>query len=83
MFYKDYPTENIAIWLSHDRENNRRIHELAQNADNEEQLAAQIKHFVETNNPLQNSPNSLYQDILNNALINADYHQIAKDFLEE
>ena len=80
--YKDYPTESIAIWLSHDKENNRLVKELAQDANSEEHLARMIKDFVEINNPLSNPP-SLYQDILTNALINADYRQIAKEFLDE
>lgn len=41
-----------------------------------------IKDYIEENNPLEKT-NDLYKDLLNGALLEVNWNEIAKYFLEE
>ena len=81
--WRNYETWNIALWLNNDEGTYHHIRELAQESEDEGDLADKIEDLISENNPLQDSPASLYQDILGASLRSADYREIAKSFLEE
>ena len=86
----EYATRTIKIWLDNTKEKYYFCQELAAEAkeqtDNKEEqikiIAEAIETLISNENPLKDSP-SLYDDILTEALHEADYYEIAADILEE
>ena len=87
---KEYITRTIKIWLENTEDNYLYFHELAAEALDQadgdkdaaaEILADEIKEAVSNAKPTNGG--SLYDDILTNALAEADYVEIANSFLDE
>lgn len=94
--WKNYETWNVALWIDNDQGSyNERIR-LAQEAWDEAEadrsftrleqaqfdLADKLKDWIEEQNPLANDA-SLFSDLLNAALSEVDWMEIAENWLED
>lgn len=75
-------TRRVNLWLSNDYNTYQEMVSLANDAEDQEELAENIKNFVEENNPLA-SDSGMYAELLNNALSEVDYNELASDFWED
>jgi hypothetical protein len=80
--WKNYETWCIALWLDNDQGDQEMVKEWTSQVSNESELADMIKSFVEENNPLNDS-STMYTDLLQSAIDEADYYEIAKKYLDE
>ena len=86
----EYATRTIKIWIDNTEEKYNYFQALAAEAkeratDPEEVikiLAEEVKMVISEENPLKDTP-SLYDDILTEALHEADYFEIAESILDE
>lgn len=84
--WKNYETWAVISWLENDHltydiYNEWLEYEYKDNQDHTRTLADTIKEWIQQNNPLNNA--SLYTDLLNAALSEVDYYEIAEFLLNE
>lgn len=83
--WKNYETWNVALWLDNDQGSQEMVLDMARNVKDSEtatvDLADQLKDMVEENNPL-NDQSSMYTDLLNAAISEVDFMEIANNYLE-
>ena len=87
--WKNYTTWVTALWIDNDYESYQHRCELAEQVkanheDLDERiycLAANIKDWIEELNPYQEA--DLFADLLNSALSEVDWHEIAENVLSE
>ena len=95
--WKNYETWNVALWIDNDQGSYSMRTEWAQESwddtDTDDDLATRtseaasslakkIEDFVDENNPLAGD-NSMFTDILNSALAEVDYYEIAENWLDD
>jgi hypothetical protein len=89
--WKNYETWNVALWLGNDQGTYSLHCEMAQEAYDENDgdkgsaasdLAKKIEEFVDENNPLAGE-SSMFSDLLNSALSEVDYYEIAEHYLAD
>lgn len=89
--WKNYETWNVALWIDNDQGSYSQRCEMAQdawdNADGDEdeakrKLADALKDWIEEMNPLA-SEASMFSDLMNAALGEVDWYEIAENFLED
>jgi hypothetical protein len=88
--WQNYETWATALWIDNDYGSYQYCCELVEQVkeeheDNEEQtdcLAVLLKNWIEEQNPLTDSA-SLFTDLLNSALSEVDWREIAENFLSE
>lgn len=92
--WKNYETWNVALWL--DQATQKQCSEMAQSAYNNAKadgtftrlerakldLANSLKAWIEESNPLADT-NSMFSDMLNAALGEVDWYELAGNFLED
>ena len=84
--WKNYETWAVISWLENDHLTYDIYNEWLEygykdNQDHARTLADTIKEWIQQNNPLNNA--SLYTDLLNAALSEVDYYEIAEFLLNE
>jgi hypothetical protein len=88
--WTNYETWVTALWIDNDRSSYDYRNELADQAKKEHKeerdrigcLATSLKDWIEELNPLAGEAN-LFCDLLNAALSEVDWHEIAENFLSE
>jgi hypothetical protein len=80
--WKNYETWCVALWLDNDQGVQEMVYEWTSEAEDISTLADQIKDFVEENNPLIDT-STMYTDLLQSAIDEADYYEIAKSCIQE
>jgi hypothetical protein len=94
--WKNYETWAVALWLDNEEESYDESHALARAAWDDAEpdetfsraevarlaLASSIKEWIERDNPLEGK-NTLYSDLLNAALSEVDWHEIADHYLDD
>lgn len=71
--WKNYPTWAVALWLENERTMYNEVHFLLEGVPKEEQPDI-VKEYIEENAPIEGG---LYFDLLNYALEQVDYKQVA------
>jgi len=82
--FSNYETWAVKMWIDNDPGTTDHINDLIddQEIDDPGELADLIKEYIEENNPLIDDAN-LYADLLNAAIDNADYDEIAEIILND
>ena len=94
--WKNYETWNVALWIDNDQGNYNHRQSLAQDAWDDAEagrystreqnaksaLADSLKDWIEEQNPLANEA-SMFADLMNAALSEVDWYEIAENFLED
>jgi hypothetical protein len=88
--WKNYATWNVALWIDNDQGSYSTRCEMAQKCwdntlDKEDakcSLAESLKDYVEEMNPIRDQ-SSLFNDLLNAALGEVDWYEIADSFLDD
>ena len=79
--WSNYETWAVNLWLTNDEGSNRQLERMARRADDTSDLAQSIKAWVEEMMP--ELDNGLAADLLNAALGEVDWYEIAKDLKPE
>ena len=88
--WNNYETWAVALWIDNDYSSYQYRCELAEQAKEEHEdedkrencLASGLRNWIEEQNPLTDSA-SLFNDLLNSALSEVDWQEIAENFLVE
>ena len=84
--WKNYETWLVALWIDNDQSSYSYARELKdQVKDNEHaryDLSHALKEWIESDNPL-NDDATLFTDLLNAALSEVDWYEIAENYLSE
>lgn len=88
--WANYETWVTALWIDNDQNSHNYRHELAHLVRKEHKekrdrincLATSLSDWIEEMNPLADQAN-LFCDLLNAALAEVDWHEIAENFLSE
>ena len=80
--YTNYETWAIALWLDNDQGTQEYMIELTEQANKPYELADMIKDYIEENNPL-NDQASMYSDLLQSAIDNCNFDEIADNYWTE
>jgi len=83
--WKNYESWNIALWIDNDQGTYDMVREWAGELSGEDSvsdLADQIEALVEEDNPLADTT-TMYTDLLQAAIDNADYYEIAQHYIDE
>ena len=80
--WKNYETWCIKLWLDNDQGEQEYMMELTRdNLDDAHDLANVIKDYIEENMP--EIANSVYLDLLQSAINNADFREIAESYISD
>ena len=83
--YTNYQTWNVALWFDNNEDTYHLIRQMADILSLEDrswELTDWLKDFVEDKNPLSKDA-SMYSDLLDHALANVNWNEIADNILEE
>ena len=80
--WSTYETWLVALWLGNEPGTYELQREWVEQAKDACQLAGMIKDFVEEENPLGDKA-SMYLDLLNGALSEVNWHEIAESIKED
>ena len=80
--WTNYETWACALWLGNEPGTYELQREWAKQAKGVGQLADMIRDFVEEENPLSDKA-SMYSDLLNGALSEVNWHEIAESIKED
>jgi len=81
--WANYETWAVKLWLDNDEGLYNMQREMAEAVNRDKyELARAVKDFIEENNPLADTAD-LYTDLLNAAIGEADYYEIAEAILED
>lgn len=81
--YTNYETWCINLWLDNDQYTQEYMIELTEQANKPYELANMIKDYIEENNPLNDSGASVYSDLLQSAIDNCNFDEIANNYWSE
>jgi len=85
--WKNYETWDVKLWIDNEESDYEYWHERAKEIREEEEeypilsLADEMKEFYDENNPLPEA--GVYTDLLNAALGEVDWYEIAEHIMEE
>jgi hypothetical protein len=79
--WTNYETWAVKLWLDNDQGTNEDMNRLGRQAIDAYKLSKQIQEFVEEGNPLPNA--GLYTDLLNGALSEVNWYEIAEAYIED
>lgn len=79
--YKNYETWAVNLWIDNDQGMADELQDMAHHAKNVHALADAIKGWIEDMNPLSGQA-SLWSDLMNGALSEVDWHELAENALE-
>lgn len=77
--WANYETWDVYSWLSSDETTYREVQTIARRGEPGE-ASENIKHYVEDRNPLSRMRASLYMDLLQSALQDVNWYEIAEAF---
>ena len=84
--WKNYETWLVALWINNDQGTQETVLDMARECSGNEHerydLSHQLKDWIEEMNPL-NENADLFADLLNAALSEVDWYEIAKNFLHD
>jgi hypothetical protein len=80
--WTNYETWCVNLWLTNDQESYEATRELVQRSHNPYEAAQALRDWVEDTNPLQDQA-TVFTDLLNAALSEVNWHEIATHFVEE
>jgi len=82
--WKNYETWCIALWIDNEESLYREVCDMAYSYRHKEdyELADALKEYIEDMNPL-NDTATVWTDLLNAALSEVDWYEIAKNYLDE
>jgi hypothetical protein len=84
--WKNYETWIVALWINNDQGLQETVHDMARDCvDNEHanyDLSHAIKDMIEEMNPL-NDTADLFTDLLNAALSEVDWYELAESFFND
>lgn len=88
--WNNYETWATALWINTDKDRNYYCSKLAQQVKEEHEdkderencLASSLKDWIEEQNPIAENA-SLFTDLLNSALSEVDWNEIAENYLAE
>ena len=78
--WKNYETWNVALWLGNDSNTADYIDEMLEGTKDISEAADMLKDYVEEQQP--DLPASMFVDLLNAALCEVDWYEIAKTYLD-
>ena len=82
--WKNYETWCIALWLDNEQETYEIARAIARTANESDyDKAKDLQEYVEQNNPLNDTPASMFHDLLNGALSEVDYREILEHYKED
>lgn len=79
--YSNYQTWCVSLWLDNDEGTYESIRDAAKIAFSKYELAIFIREYVEAERPLADQA-SMFTDLLNHALTNVNYEEIASPLFE-
>ena len=84
--WNNYETWLVALWINNDQGTQETVLDMARNCQNNEHerydLSHQLKEWIEEQNPLNDNAD-LFSDLLNAALSEVDWYEIAESFLND
>ncbi len=80
--WSNYETWCVALWLSNDQGTDQYIRELVQAAEDTVQASKAVREYLEDLNPVADQA-SVFADLMNAALGEVDWVEVAEAFLEE
>jgi hypothetical protein len=84
--WKNYETWLVALWINNDQGTQETALDMARECKNNEHanydVSHQLKDWIEEQNPLNDNAD-LFTDLLNAALSEVDWYEIAESFLND
>lgn len=81
--WTNYETWNVKLWMDNDQGSYNYFNEIARESEDLYSLSEQIKETFEENNPLNDSPASVYNDLMNAALSEVNWREIAESLKDD
>ena len=82
--WKNYETWCVALWLDNDPGSHFMAKDIATDTSMRDyDKAKEIMEIVETANPLNNSPATMFTDLLNGALSEVDWREVLEHYQED
>ena len=80
--WKNYETWCVALWIDNDQDSYNEARDMIRDCREVYEAADILKEWIEEMNPLNDTAN-MFTDLLNAALSEVDYYEIAENYLNE